>query len=114
MHLHRVTPDVFGDYNLPAGGKYLGQEQDSLRAGTLDFDGQAPIPVAVARFNRFGGGEHRKSDFEVLIEWDDIENMIFRLSEAGHPNARALQRARELAEAIKTIGWSEPEREISN
>jgi len=108
MHLHRVTPDAFEDYNMPPGGKYLGQEADCLKASVLQFDGQPAVRVVVARFDRFGAGTYRKSDYEVLSNWSDVEEMIAKFCEAGHPGAIALVRARQLAKAVKSVGWREP------
>lgn len=110
MHLHRVTPDAFQDYNMPTGGKYLGKENDTFEASILRFDGHPAMPVVVARFNRFGGGQYRKSDYEVLSEWSDVETLIAKFCEAGHPDALTLKSARELASAVRGIGWKEPER----
>jgi hypothetical protein len=109
MHLHRVTPDPFENCNSMVGGKFLGRESDKFEHSVLHFAGQPGLPVVKARFDRFGGGSSRKSDFEVLSEWRDVEEMIARFCEAGHPAALELKRARELAEAVKQIGWREPE-----
>jgi hypothetical protein len=74
MHLHRVTPDAFENYNMPVGGKYLGQSHDYFKCSN-----SKPV-VVVARFERFGGGEHRKSDYEVLSEWQDVEDLIAKFA----------------------------------
>jgi hypothetical protein len=109
MHLHRVTPDPFEYDSTPPGGKYLGKESDDLKASALKLFSDAPaIPVVVARFDRFGTGTNRKSDYEVLSEWQDVEEMILKFCQAGHPEALRLQAARQLAEAVKTAGWREP------
>jgi hypothetical protein len=105
MHLHRVTPDAFENYNMFTGGKYLGQAADYFKCG---LDGEPANRVVVAHFNRFGGGQYRKSDYEVLSDWSDVEELIERFCEAGHPSALALREARELAEAIKKLGWQPP------
>jgi ABC-type branched-subunit amino acid transport system substrate-binding protein len=112
MHLHRVTPDPFQYYTTPTGGKYLGKEADTIEADVLKFDGEPPEQVVVAKFKRFGGGEHRKSDYEVLSTWQDVKAIIAKFSETGHPEAVSLQRALELAKMLKQMGWHEPE--ISN
>ena len=69
MHLHRVTPDTFENYKLESN--YHGEGSDKFRTDTLNFqDGwDKPVvsqPAVVNIFKRFGGGEKRKSDFEVL------------------------------------------------
>jgi len=56
-----------------------------------------------------GGGQHRKSDYEVLSEWQDVEDLIAKFCEAGHPEALAVQEARQLAAAVKGIGWKAPD-----
>ena len=104
MHLHRVTPDPFEHYSTPAG-----KESDDLKAGALKLFADAPdIPVVVARFDRFGGGINPKSDYEVLSEWQDVEELILKFCQAGHPEALKLQAARQLADAVKSAGWQEP------
>lgn len=106
MHLHRVTVDAFD--NQPAGGKYLGQAANYLETRPLQFNGEPSVVTVVACFNRFGGGNYRKSDYEVLSDWEDVEAMIAKFCEAGHPEAIALKKARELARAVKGAGWQEP------
>jgi hypothetical protein len=76
-----------------ARGKYLGKEADYFKSGVLQYDGHPATQVVIARFDRFGGGEHRKSDYEVLSDWSDIEEMIAKFCRAGHPEALALQQA---------------------
>lgn len=104
MHLHRVTPDTFENYRIDA--KYLGKFSEDFGASGQSDDG---MPMVVNRFPRFGGGEHRQSDFEVYAEWKDIERMIEEFCEAKHPEAIALREARKLAATIKGIGWREPD-----
>lgn len=108
MYLHRVTPDPFLDYSYSSDSKYLGQAADNFKSDILRFDGHPAVQVVVARFNRFGGGNYRKSDYEVLSDWQDIEDMIVKFCDAGHAEALALQKARQLADVIKSIGWKEP------
>lgn len=108
MHLHRVTPDAFENYNYSADGKYLGQEANYFKASELSYSGREPFPVVVARFDRFGGGTHRKSDYEVLSEWQDVEELIAKFCDAGHPEAIFLKTARELAAAVEAAGWQRP------
>jgi hypothetical protein len=89
MHLHRVTVDAFDNY--PVGGKYLGQRDDYFETRPLQFDGEPAVMTVVACFNRYGGGVHRKSDYEVLSDWQDVERMIAQFCDAGHPEAVALK-----------------------
>ena len=109
MHLHRVTPDPFENYNWHPDGKFLGTSSEEYRASTLHFDGQQPLQVVVTRFARFGGGKHRQSDFDVYAEWSDVEKIIEKFCEANHPRALALQEAAKLLAALKALGWRESE-----
>jgi hypothetical protein len=106
MQLHRVTVDAFDNY--PVGGKYLGQSVDYLEIRPPQLHGDPSTLTVVACFNRFGAGAHRKSDYEVLSDWQDIEAIIAKFCEAGHPAAIELDRARQLAKAVKAAGWTEP------
>jgi hypothetical protein len=65
----------------------------------------------VAKFDRFGNGA-RRSDFEVGVDWSDIEQLIAQFSRAKHPAALELKSALELARALAIAGWKPPE--ISN
>jgi hypothetical protein len=106
MQLHRVTVDAFDNY--PVGGKYLGQSVDYLEIRPTAIARRSLHFDSVACFNRFGAGAHRKSDYEVLSDWQDIEAIIAKFCEAGHPAAIELDRARQLAKAVKAAGWTEP------
>lgn len=106
MHLHRVTPDAFDNYG--PNGKYLGQQANKFSTRTFRLEGNPPEPVIVAHFDRFGGGDKRRSDYEVLAEWRDVEAMLAKFCELGHPEALALRDARDLAKAAKSVGWLEP------
>ena len=104
MHLHRVTPDPIEYFSTPSG-----KESDDLEVCALKLFADAPaIPVVVARFDRFGKDINPKADYEVLSEWQDVEEMILKFCQAGHPEALKLQAARQLADAVKTAGWQEP------
>ena len=48
------------------------------------------------------------SDFEVLMDWSDIESAIRELASARHPRALELTNSIKLAEAAKVAGWQEP------
>ena len=65
----------------------------------------------ISKFDRFGNGA-RRSDFEVGIDWSDIEKFIAYFSQAKHPAAVAFESALELARALAAAGWKPPE--ISN
>jgi hypothetical protein len=105
MHLHRVTPDAFENYNMATERKYLGQAADRFKPS---LDGQPSNSVVVAHFDRFGGGKYRKSDYEVIVEWEDVEEIVAKFCEAKHPKALAFQEATKLLSALKQMGWSEP------
>jgi hypothetical protein len=76
--------------------------------GRLSFSAGEIRSVVVASFPRFGSGNERRFDFEVRVEWDDIEKMIQKFCEAGRPEAIALLDARHLANAVKNAGWHGP------
>jgi hypothetical protein len=101
MRLYRVTPDPFENSRFEP--KFVGQEHDgTLSRGTAD---QAYV---VVQFKRYGGGEKRQSDFEVLMDWSDIESAIRELASVRHPRAVELTSSIKLADAAKAAGWQEP------
>jgi len=57
--------------------------------------------IVVAEFPHFGEREQRQSDFEVEIRWSDIETIIEKFSEVGHPKAAALLEATKLTKTIR-------------
>jgi hypothetical protein len=65
----------------------------------------------VAKIDRFGYGA-RRSDFEVRMEWSDIEQFIAHFSQAKHPAAVEFESALKLTRALAAEGWKPPE--ISN
>jgi len=97
MYLHRVTPDPFENSKWETSA--MGQQADSLffRRDAL-----------VANFDRFGKG-NRRSDFEVEIEWSDVEEMIVQFSKAKHPSAIELASAVKISKALIEAGWKPPE-----
>jgi hypothetical protein len=103
MHLHRVTPDPF-----KTSPKYLGGSAENYKATIYRIDGEPDVEVVKTRFARFGGGQYRHSDFEVYVEWQDVEKIIEKFCEAKHPEAMAVQTARKLAATVKGLGWREP------
>jgi hypothetical protein len=75
MWLNRVTPDPFENSKLETSA--MGQE-----ANRLKINGDSLL----AKFDRFGNGA-RRSDFEVEISWNDIEEFISQFRTAGHQSA---------------------------
>jgi hypothetical protein len=67
-------------------------------------------PLVRTHFKRFGNGA-RKSDFEVLSYWSDVEQLIDLFCQAGHPQAIEISQALKLAAAMREAGW---EPKISN
>ena len=51
-------------------------------------------------FMRFGTGSDNFNDFRVSLGWPDIEAIVHKFSEMGHPEAIRLIRARKLAMAL--------------
>jgi hypothetical protein len=106
MLLSRVTPNPFDDYCLPPEGKLSGLYQYNYEAIKSYGDNEWMV---VTRFERFGGGKHRLSDFDVAVNWKDVESIIEKFCEAGCLEALALRAARKLATAAKELGWQAPE-----
>jgi hypothetical protein len=100
MWLNRVTPDPFENSKLETSA--MGQEADKLK---INGD------TLLAKFDRFGNGS-RRSDFQVEISWEDIEEFIAQFRAAGHQNAVEFDNAIKLAKAVLMAGWRPPE--ISN
>jgi hypothetical protein len=100
MLLHRVTTNPFEGGDISSHN--IGQHPDSLVAYT---DG------VVMKFDRFGNGA-RRSDFEVTINWSDIEQIITEFCRAKNPEALEFRAALKLSKALKETGWRPPE--ISN
>jgi len=103
MHLHRVTPDPFQHYKYEPGGHFLGMPSTEFKATTFQIDGEEVVQAVVTCFRRFGGGRVRQSDFEVYVDWQDLEKIIEKFCDADHPQALALQEARKLADALKSF-----------
>jgi hypothetical protein len=107
MYLHRVTAtwESFVDY-LDPKSTFLGTNCNEFKAtwsGAVGDNSQ----VVVAEFPRFGGGK-KKSDFQVGVRWEDVQTIIQRFGEAGHPEAIAVREAMKLAAAAKELGWQPP------
>jgi hypothetical protein len=66
----------------------------------------------VAKFDRFGLGTKRLSDFEVALEWSDVERLITEFAKAKNPAAIDFQVAMQVLTTLKASGWRAPE--ISN
>lgn len=96
MLLHRVTPDPFQIDKISPSN--IGQYPDSIvcHGGCL-----------VAKFDRFGNGA-RRSDFELTIDWSEIEVFIGAIAEEKDPAAVELKLALELLKMMKEAGWSAP------
>src|ERR1700681_678517 len=103
MDLHRVTPDAFENSKLDSG-RFLGQPSDESELMVNGYLGDLR-PLVRTHFKRFGGGDHRKSDFEVLSYWSDVELLIELFCKAGHPQAIELSQAQKLAAAARESGW---------
>jgi hypothetical protein len=80
MLLSRVTPNPFDDYYLPPEGKFSGLYQYNYEAIKSYGDNEWMV---VTRFERFGAGKHRLSDFDVAVSWKDAESIIEKFCEAG-------------------------------
>jgi hypothetical protein len=106
MHLHRVTPTW--DWANP-DGVYLGEDCKGFRATKSRFVGDNQDWFVVANFPRFGGGGKRQSDYDVGVKWEDVETIIEKFCDVGHPQAIAVQEALKLANAAKKLGWHPPE-----
>ena len=97
MLLHRVTPDPFQVSKISESN--VGQYPDSITCVS---------EMATAKFDRFGNGS-RRSDFELYIDWSDIEELISRFSQVGNPAAIELQNALKASRALTVAGWRPPE-----
>jgi hypothetical protein len=105
MHLHRVTPDAFESQRTEP--KFLGQTSTDFEVTPqIGDDGK---PMVKAKFPKFGGGTKRTSDFDVLLEWSDVELLIDRFCEVGNDDASMLREAWKVAQALKSLGWREPQ-----
>lgn len=107
MHLHRVTPNAFDPFDDNA--RFLGTTSDDFKATALQFGSEPAFDVVATRFLRFGGGQHRQSDFEVYTEWKDVEKIIEKFCEARNSEALAIREAMKLAAAAKELGWRPPQ-----
>lgn len=96
MLLHRVTPDPFQDDKISPSN--IGQYADSTVCSG-DF--------LVAKFDRFGNGA-RRSDFELTIDWPEIESFIAAFAKEKTPAAVELKQALDLLKMMKDAGWSAP------
>jgi hypothetical protein len=112
MLLSRVTPNPFEDHIYSPEGRFSGLYEYNYTASApyaVDKEwGQKEWRVST-RFERFGGGKHRRSDYAVSVTWEDVERIIEALCEAGCPEALPLREARKLATAVKDLGWQAPD-----
>jgi hypothetical protein len=97
MWLHRVTPDPFQMDKISPSNIGQFADRTSIRGNEL-----------IAKFDRFGNGA-RRSDFEVGVDWSDVEKLIAEFSRAKHPAAMEFESALELARALAAAGWKPPE-----
>jgi hypothetical protein len=105
MLLERVTP-TFEDYE----GRFSGQYEHNYTADKPHAWGNKEWKV-ITRFDRFGGGKQKQSDYAVTVIWEDVERIIKTLCEAGCPEALAVREARKLATAAEELGWQAPQAE---
>ncbi len=103
MDLLRVTPDPFANSKIDGG--YLGKSANEFQLMPDGYLGVDVGPVVRTHFKRFGGGDSRKSDFEVITCWSDVECLIDLFCEAAHPRAIELNQAKKLATAVRELGW---------
>lgn len=105
MWLSRSTPDPFEDYK--PSPRVVGERSEDFRAST---NGEGPVfSVVVVDFPRYGNGKKRQSDFEVTVQWEDVEKILEKFCEAAHPEALAMRSAARLAAAVRELGWQPPE-----
>jgi hypothetical protein len=102
MQLLRVTPDPFADYKFD-DSKSIGQEADGCQMMTGGYMGDMS-PHTRTHFKRFGNGA-RRSDFEVVSHWENVEQLIGLFCNAGHPQAIEIRDALKLAAAARGSGW---------
>jgi hypothetical protein len=101
MKLCRVTKNAFDPSFVS-----LSFQSDDFRFATFHVDVPPETTEAVAiRFPRFGDGAKRQSDFEVHVEWKDVERMIHIFCNSGQPEAIAIRHAIKLAAAVQKAGW---------
>ena len=114
MHLDRVTPNPFEDYDYRPEGRFSGLRRDNytvIKPYDVDKEWGNREWKVITRFDRFGGGKYRRSDYIVGVSWEDVERIIEALCEAGCTEALAVREARKLAAAAKELGWQAPEPE---
>lgn len=61
------------------------------------------------KFERFGLGEQKRSDFAVDVTWLDVMAFIREFIKMGEEEALFLDRALKLSDAIEVAGWSPDE-----
>jgi hypothetical protein len=103
MQLSRETPNAFDPNGCGDHECHRSSDEHEV-AWPRD-----QAPYVYTWFNRFGNGPLRTSDFVVRTKWEDVRKMIEKFSDAGHPEAVALQQAVQLAAAAKELGWQAPD-----
>jgi hypothetical protein len=59
--------------------------------------------LAYIYFQKFGAGSERFSDFKVTFVWADIEAIVQKFADHGHPEAKRLVCAKKLAIAVEEL-----------
>src|SRR4051794_3773687 len=99
MYLSRNTPTWEWTEQAEEGSPF--EKAASFDTYRIHFQNEGEKEFARVSFPRFGGGAQRKSDFAVLVSWEDVEQLIDKLCEIGEPKALAGREALKLAEAAK-------------
>ncbi len=93
MYLNRLTPAWKEGFS--------GMIADNYKIAKSGLHEDLGAWIVVAEFPHFGEREQRQSDFEVEIRWSDVETIIEKFSEVGHPKAVALLEATKLTKTIR-------------
>jgi len=77
--------------------------------GHQDFKTDKPVRggewAVTAAFPKFLAG---RSNYEVRVEWGDVEKIIDKFIEMGNAEAAFLREAQKLAAAARQAGWWPP------
>jgi hypothetical protein len=94
MLLSRDTPDPFENYNFPPEGRFSGRYEYNYKACkpyAIDKPWGDKEWRVITRFDRFGGGKYRRSDYSVSVSWEDVERIIDALQAKSARQSRAAQ-----------------------
>jgi hypothetical protein len=83
------------------GANYHHADSDSYGSHSAYKGGEDDGERVYNHFRRFGGGTENFNDFNVSLQWSDVEAIVRTFSEMGHPEAVRLERARKLAAAVE-------------